>query len=50
MDAAKTKAFLHGSGARKSFIGVDSPAALIAALEKPRRILLSQTSISRTEI
>ncbi len=39
-DAAKTKAFLEGPGAGKNIIGVDSPAALIAALEKPRRILL----------
>ncbi len=40
LDAAKTKAFLEGPGAGKNIIGVDSPAALMAALEKPRRILL----------
>ena len=40
LDAAKTKAFLESSGAGKNIIGVDSPEALMAALEKPRRILL----------
>jgi 6-phosphogluconate dehydrogenase len=40
LDAAKTKAFLEGPGASKNIIGVDSPAALMAALEKPRRILM----------
>ena len=40
LDAVKTKAFLEGPGAGKNIIGVDSPAALMAALEKPRRILL----------
>ncbi len=40
LDAAKTKAFLEGAGAGKNIIGVDSPAALMAALEKPRRVLL----------
>ncbi|MBE3040123.1 MAG: NADP-dependent phosphogluconate dehydrogenase, partial [Chloroflexi bacterium] len=40
LDAAKTKAFLEGPGAGKNIIGVDSPAALMAALEKPRRVLL----------
>ena len=40
LDAAKTKAFLEGPGAGKQIIGVDSPAALMAALEKPRRILM----------
>jgi len=40
LDAAKTKAFLKGPGAGKNIIGVDSPAALMAALEKPRRILM----------
>jgi 6-phosphogluconate dehydrogenase len=40
LDAAKTRAFLEGSGAGKNIIGVDSPEALIAALEKPRCILL----------
>jgi 6-phosphogluconate dehydrogenase len=40
LDAAKTKAFLEGPGAGKAILGVDSPAALMAALEKPRRVLL----------
>jgi len=40
LDAAKTKAFLEGPGAGKNIIGVDSPAALMAALEKPRRVLM----------
>ena len=40
LDAAKTKAFLEGPAAGKKIIGVDSPAALMAALEKPRRVLM----------
>src|SRR6186997_1018171 len=40
LDAAKTKAFLDGPGAGRNIIDVDSPAALMAVLEKPRRILL----------
>jgi 6-phosphogluconate dehydrogenase len=40
LDTAKTKAFLEGPGAGKQIVGVDSPAALMAALEKPRRILM----------
>ena len=40
LDAARTKAFLDGPAAGKNIIGVDSPAKLMAALEKPRRILL----------
>jgi len=40
LDPAKTKAFLEGPGKGKQIIGVDSPAALMAVLEKPRRILL----------
>jgi 6-phosphogluconate dehydrogenase len=40
LDAAKTKAFLEGPGAGKQILGVDSPSALIAALEKPRRVLM----------
>jgi 6-phosphogluconate dehydrogenase len=40
LDPAKTKAFLEGSGAGKRIIGVDSPAALMDALEKPRRVLM----------
>jgi 6-phosphogluconate dehydrogenase len=40
LDAAKTKAFLEGPGAGKAILGVDSPAALMTALEKPRHILL----------
>jgi 6-phosphogluconate dehydrogenase len=40
LDAAKTRAFLEGSGARKNIVGVESPALLMEILEKPRRILL----------
>ncbi len=40
VDAAKTQAFLAGEAAGKQIIGVDSPTALMAALEKPRRILM----------
>ncbi len=40
LDAAKTKAFLEGPAVGKNIIGVDSPAALMQVLEKPRRILL----------
>ena len=40
LDTAKTKAFLAGTAAGKNIIGVESPAALMAALEKPRRILM----------
>ena len=40
LDAARTKAFLGGSAAGKNILGVDSPASLMAVLEKPRRILL----------
>ena len=40
LDAAKTKAFLEGPAAGKAVIGVDSPAALMDSLEKPRRVLM----------
>jgi 6-phosphogluconate dehydrogenase len=40
LDTAKTKAFLGNAAAGKQIIGVDSLAALMAALEKPRRILM----------
>lgn len=40
LDTAKTKAFLEGPAAGKNIIGVNTPAALMTALEKPRRILL----------
>jgi len=40
LDAAKTKAFLEGPAAGRNILCVDSPAALMAALEKPRRILM----------
>lgn len=40
LDIAKTRTFLEGSGAGKQIIGVDSPAALMEVLEKPRRILM----------
>jgi 6-phosphogluconate dehydrogenase len=40
LDAKKTKAFVEGPGKGKNVIGVDSPTALMQALEKPRRILI----------
>ncbi len=40
LDTAKTQAFLKGPAAGKKIIGVNSPAELMAALEKPRRILM----------
>ena len=40
LDSAKTKSFLEGPASGKNIIGVDSPQALMAALEKPRRVLL----------
>src|SRR5512144_2085194 len=40
LDVAKTQAFLKGPAAGKNITGVDSPAALLAALEKPRRVLI----------
>jgi 6-phosphogluconate dehydrogenase len=40
LDAARTKAFLEGSASGKNIVGVDSPTALMAVLEKPRRILM----------
>jgi len=40
LDAARTRAFIEGPAAGKQVVGVESPAALMAALEKPRRVLL----------
>jgi 6-phosphogluconate dehydrogenase len=40
LDHAKTQVFLEGPAAGKKITGADSPAALMALLEKPRRILL----------
>ncbi len=40
LDSAKVKAFLDGPAAGKKIIAVETPAALMAALEEPRRILL----------
>ncbi|HEX2310178.1 MAG TPA: NADP-dependent phosphogluconate dehydrogenase [Vicinamibacterales bacterium] len=40
LDAAKTRAFVLGPAAGKQVTGVESPAALMAALEKPRRVLM----------
>lgn len=40
LDAARTQAFLEGPAAGKQIIGVDSPAALMASLETPRRVLM----------
>jgi 6-phosphogluconate dehydrogenase len=40
LSAEKTQAFVRGPGAGKRVVGVASPEALMAALEKPRRALL----------
>lgn len=40
LDPAKTRAFLEGPAAGKNITGADSPAALMAVLEKPRRVLM----------
>lgn len=40
LDAEKTRAFLKGPASGKDITGVDSPAALMDALEKPRRVLM----------
>ena len=40
LDLAKVKAFLDGPAAGKKIIAVETPAALMAALEEPRRILM----------
>lgn len=40
LNFAKTKEFLEGDAAGKSIVGVESPAALMEALEKPRRVLM----------
>jgi 6-phosphogluconate dehydrogenase len=40
LEAAKINDFLKGPAAGKNITGVESPAALMATLEKPRRILL----------
>ena len=40
LDANKMHAFLNGPAKGKKVTGVDSPAALMEALEKPRRILI----------
>jgi len=39
-DPARTAAFLRGPAAGRQVVGVDSPAALMASLEKPRRVLM----------
>jgi 6-phosphogluconate dehydrogenase len=40
LDPAKTAAFLNGPARGTAITGVDSPAALMATLEKPRRVLI----------
>jgi len=40
LDAQKTRAFLEGPAKGKKISGVDSPGALMKALEKPRRLLI----------
>jgi 6-phosphogluconate dehydrogenase len=40
VDAGKTKAFLAGSAKGAAIAGVDTPARLAAALERPRRVLM----------
>ena len=40
LDAAKTRTFITEKCQGKDIIGVESPADLMAALEKPRRVLM----------
>ena len=40
LDLKKTKAFLDGPAKGKNITGVESPAAMMAVLEKPRRVLM----------
>jgi 6-phosphogluconate dehydrogenase len=40
LDSAKTRAFLSGPAAGKNIGGAETPEALVALLEKPRRILM----------
>jgi 6-phosphogluconate dehydrogenase len=40
LDAARTRAFVTGPAAGRQVSGVESPASLMAALEKPRRVLM----------
>ncbi len=40
LDQAKTRAFLEGHAPEANVAGVDSPAALMDALDQPRRVLL----------
>ena len=40
LDAARTRGFVEGEAAGRQVIGAESPAALMAALERPRRILM----------
>jgi 6-phosphogluconate dehydrogenase len=40
LSEAKTRAFLDGPAADKRVVGVSSPQALMAALERPRRVLM----------
>ncbi len=40
LDQAKARAFFEEEGAGKALLGVDTPQAMMAVLEKPRRVLL----------
>jgi 6-phosphogluconate dehydrogenase len=40
LDSAKTAAFVNGPARGKAVTGVENPAALMAALERPRRVLM----------
>ena len=40
LDAGKTRTFVEGPGAGKQVSGADSPTALMAVLERPRRVLM----------
>ena len=40
LDPARTATFVAAAGTGKQVVGVDSPAALMATLEKPRRVLM----------
>jgi 6-phosphogluconate dehydrogenase len=40
LDPAKTRAFVEAAGEGHAVLGVDSPSSLMAALERPRRVLI----------
>src|SRR5512134_1323852 len=40
LDPAKTRGFVQAAGTGKAILGVDRPERLMAALDRPRRILI----------